>query len=781
MKRPILIATLGYILGIIWGLYLNIVPFIVISGIIYIIQLIIKHKFIKIIKTFINKNVIIFFCIFFLIGNVYIKCLEKDYSNFYKSLNKVKSIGTIISKKEEKDYSYTYKICLEKINDKKVKNKKFYISIKKKSKNNIEYGDKIYFEGEYIKPEVQRNYKGFDYSMYLKSEGIYGTIKVDSNVTILKSNNLNFVSICSNTLRDKIIENTNKLFPENTKGVFLGILLGYDKYIPDEVKENFSDSSLSHLLAVSGAHVSYVVLGITILLKFISIPKNFKKTLACIFLILYLYIINFTPSVTRAVIMSIIAIMQVVLHRKQDIATTISFSSLLILMSNPYKLLNIGFLLSFAGTIGIIIFIEKFENLKKENIKIKILNTLKSLCFVTISAQILIFPITVYYFNTISLTFIISNLIAGIIIGPITIIGLIIIVLSFINLSFTSILVKFYNIFLLILLKSTQIIANIPISKIYVKTPNIISIIIYYLVISIIVITFIIKKSKRYYLNKTLDKMVLKLKNEIKKNVMKILIIVLLFSVIFFIFTKIPKNLKVNFIDVGQGDCSLIITPMNKKILIDSGGSENYDVGKNILFPYLLDKGVTQIDYIMISHFDTDHCKGFEYVMNNLKVKNAIISKQAEDSENYKEFLKIAKKRKINLIVVDIGDKISIEKDIYFYLLWPDSKNFISENALNNNSIVCKLIYKNFSILFTGDIEKIAEEGILKKYDSNLNILKSTILKVAHHGSKSSSIEELLSKVKPKIALIGVGENNKFGHPNDNVLERLISFRNKNI
>lgn len=234
-------------------------------------------------------------------------------------------------------------------------------------------------------------------------------------------------------------------------------------------------------------------------------------------------------------------------------------------------------------------------------------------------------------------------------------------------------------------------------------------------------------------------------------------------------------------IDVGQGDCSLIITPMNKKILIDSGGSENYDVGKNILFPYLLDKGVTQIDYIIISHFDTDHCKGFEYVMNNLKVKNAIISKQAEDSENYKEFLKIAKKRKINLIVVDIGDKISIEKDICFYVLWPDSKNFISENALNNNSIVCKLIYKNFSILFTGDIEKIAEEGILKKYDSNLNILKSTILKVAHHGSKSSSIEELLSKVKPKIALIGVGENNKFGHPNDNVLERLISFRNKNI
>ena len=97
---------------------------------------------------------------------------------------------------------------------------------------------------------------------------------------------------------------------------------------------------------------------------------------------------------------------------------------------------------------------------------------------------------------------------------------------------------------------------------------------------------------------------------------------------------------------------------------------------------------------------------------------------------------------------------------------------------LNNNSIVCKLIYKEFACIFSGDIEKIAEERILKQYENNTSILKSTILKVAHHGSKSSSIQEILDKIKPEIALIGVGENNKFGHPNDEVLDRLKYIRN---
>lgn len=159
--------------------------------------------------------------------------------------------------------------------------------------------------------------------------------------------------------------------------------------------------------------------------------------------------------------------------------------------------------------------------------------------------------------------------------------------------------------------------------------------------------------------------------------------------------------------------------------------------------------------------------------MEELKVENIIIGKQFEESENYQNFIEIVNKNKIKVYVVEAGKKINIEKNLYFDVLWPDSKNVVEKNSINNNSLVGKLIYNNFSILFTGDIEEIAEKSILKKYEKNKSILDSDILKVAHHGSKSSSTEEFLNVVKPKIALIGVGKNNNFGHPNNEVLERL--------
>ena len=159
--------------------------------------------------------------------------------------------------------------------------------------------------------------------------------------------------------------------------------------------------------------------------------------------------------------------------------------------------------------------------------------------------------------------------------------------------------------------------------------------------------------------------------------------------------------------------------------------------------------------------------------MKELSVKNVIIGKQFEKSDNLEKFIKIVKEKKISVHVVEAGDRINIDKYTYIDILWPSSDNKITENSLNNNSIVCKIINKDCTILFTGDIEKIAEKEILRKYGEKL---KADILKIAHHGSKTSSTIEFLNKVKPKIALIGVGKNNNFGHPNYNVLDRLKSI-----
>ncbi len=161
--------------------------------------------------------------------------------------------------------------------------------------------------------------------------------------------------------------------------------------------------------------------------------------------------------------------------------------------------------------------------------------------------------------------------------------------------------------------------------------------------------------------------------------------------------------------------------------------------------------------------------------MENMKVKNIIIGKQFEDSENLHEFFKIVNKKKMVVSIVEAGDRINIEKNLYFDILWPSSSNMIFENLINNNSIVCKMYYKEFSMLFTGDIEEEAEKKIIKMHSES--ILKSTCLKIAHHGSKSSSTIELLKKIDPKIALIGVGKDNKFGHPSNEVIKKLEKLR----
>ena len=167
--------------------------------------------------------------------------------------------------------------------------------------------------------------------------------------------------------------------------------------------------------------------------------------------------------------------------------------------------------------------------------------------------------------------------------------------------------------------------------------------------------------------------------------------------------------------------------------------------------------------------------------MQKIVVKNIIIGKQFETCENYEKFIKIINNKNVNVNIVESGNRINIEKNIYFDVLWPCSEYVVNENKLNNNSLVCRLVYGDFSMLFTGDIEAIAEKTLLHKYSKNIKKLSSTVLKAPHHGSKSSSTQGFLYAVNPDYVLIGVGKNNTFGHPNQEVLKRIEELRDKNI
>ena len=805
MKRPILITSIMYMVGILIGLYLKIsvVQLCIIIGLISFFVYILK----------INK-IIYFFMIIILIGNSYIVFLEKNYEKKYLKIPKEVCIeGTIISNKTNKDYKYTYILKVNKINQSTEFNGiELIINIKKSNiKNNITYGNKIEIIGTYEQPNEARNYKGFDYKQYLKTKNIYGLIEVN-NYSIIKEKNINKVLEFINNIKLKIKNNLLDILEKEEAGLCIGILIGDRENISEQTEENFRKSNLTHLLAVSGSHITYIITTLTTILG--NTNRKFSKIFTIFFLIFFMALTDFTPSVMRASIMGILVLIASILYKKSDTINNLSIALFIILIYNPYYIIDTGFLLSFAGTIGIIIFSERLTNYIKEHIKIisiskkelnkenvnkfifnKLILYLINSFSVTISANIFIIPIIAYLFSTISLSFWISNILIAPIMEITTIYSFIIYFISLICPIFSEFLGIFLNYLLKIFLIIAEISSKIPYSQIYIKTPKIITCLNYYVIIFYLLY---IKNSRFIIYNKIKFYFTLKQKENffihivepffliyrkfiiLKKYKLKILVIfVILIIANVSIFNLFTKKLQIYFIDVGQGDCTLIKTLGGKNILIDGGGSEfgSFDVGKQILLPYLLDRGITKIDYLMISHFDSDHIGGLFYILENLKVENIIISKQGKISENFEKFIKIIKNKKTNLKIVKKGDLIKIDDLSYFEILFPED-NLINENTLNNNSIVAKFISNNITMLFTGDIEKIAEERIGEIYKENFK-LESTILKVAHHGSKTSSLYEFLDLVNPKIAIIGVGENNNFGHPNKEVLQRLVKYTNK--
>ncbi|MGN1302769.1 MAG: DNA internalization-related competence protein ComEC/Rec2 [Clostridia bacterium] len=713
-------------------------------------------------RIFITKNLVIAFMLVALIGNTQVLYLKNKYLEIYKDDKSIISATAVVIKgPSEGEYNYKYTV---KARTGKYKNKKFIVYINKKNKKLLEYGDLIEIKGEYSAPEVARNYKGFDYSQYLKTLNIYGTIKVEES-KIINKNQLSPILISINNIKEKMIDNANRNMPKRTANLLLGILIGERDNIQEDIIESFRTANLSHILAVSGAHTSYIILGITYLISKSKTPKRIGYIITIINLLIFIIITGASYSVVRACIMAIVVIGAKICYRKENFFTSICISLIIILIQNPFAINDIGLKLSFMGTTGIVIFNKSITNFF---IKLKIKQKIAEVLSVTFSAQLMIMPITILNFNTISLTFFISNILASPLLGIIIIFGFISIFISSILNPISKILFLILHIFLELLILVSKVTEKIPGSSILVKTPNILFAIVYYILILFFNYFFVIKQNPTRRFHKKIIK-IITIKNI--KNAFKVIAVVFL---IMLLLTRIVRiinpTLKIYFIDVGQGDSTLIVTPKNKKILIDGGEGKT-----NVLFQYLLDRRINKIDYIIISHFDSDHCNGLIEIIEKMRVENIVMSKQSKESEEYKKILEIIKQKNIKVSSVKAEDKIIIEKNLYTKILNPAEKFEFQD--LNNNAIVAKLVYKNFSMLFTGDIEK-AEENLAKKYK---NELKSTILKVAHHGSKTSTSEEFLKYVEPQIALIGVGENNKFGHPNQITIEKLKNIRSQNI
>lgn len=736
--RPFCIATIGGILGIIVGLYFKSIALFVMAFI--LLFLFITHF---LIKPFIGKKKAITILIIFLISFILFESTTVLQENNFEKINRryyqqeIEIQAIVVSDKVEKEYKDVYHIQVIKVgNEGKEQNFKMILNVKrqKDKKISLEHGDMIYFKGVYEQPSVARNEGGFDYSQYLKTKKITGitTIKAEGISVIDKNKNSRIARTIHNIRRD-IVEKVRGILPEDTANLCTGLLVGEKTELSEEIQETFQKSSLSHMLAISGAHVSYILLGITTFIQKLRLHKRWGKVILILFFIFFMALTGCTPSVTRSCIMVILQLLASILFRKSDTYQNLAISGFILLLINPYTLLDIGFQLSFGGTIGIVAFSRKLQNAKDKekknstNKRLEIvgkgLQKIKEMCLVTLSANLVIIPIMMYHFHTLSFTFFISNLLASPVLGISLILGMIFIISLFI-LPLAKLISLFLQPILQLLIWIAEISSKLPFSQILVSTPKIWQIILYY-----VLLIFMFFR-KIHFQDKS--------NNSIRYK--KVLVMVMIFLIISpYILQIFPNNkLTISFIDVGQGDSMLIQTPSHKTILIDGGGSEtgSFDVGEKTLIPYLLEKGIMNIDYMIFSHFDSDHCQGLLSVMEKLKVRNAVISKQGEDSNNYRQFLEIAKTKRVKIIVVQAGDKITLDKQCYLSILFPTTE-LINTNVLNNNSVVAKFVYqpkqaREFSLLLTGDVEAIAEKQLVQMYQDS-NELQVDVLKVAHH------------------------------------------------
>ena len=636
------VASIGTILGIIMGLYLKGIAFflLAISFIFLLLILLFISK-----KVSIKKNIALclIFLVCILIFYLYVGFLESKYNKIYQyDKEELKLQAIVITDAEKQEYKDVYTIKVLNIealsNSLQEENKQIeeknklivrddetstklllYIKENSNSVNQLNYGDKIEITGIYEKPEVARNEGGFDYSMYLKGKEISGIITAKS-VKVIEKNKINLIQKFIHDLKKNLIEKIREVLPEKASSLCIGLILGDKSYISEEVQNSFRQSNLSHMLAISGAHVSYILLGITSLFQLLRIHKRWSNILVILFLVFFMMLVGFTPSVTRACIMCILTLASNIFFTKPNVYTSLAISSIVILLINPYYILDIGFQLSFGGTIGIILLMNRKlekQNIERENksranklidenkewkskILSKIFSCIKPIAQVSISANLIILPIMAYHFNTISLTFIISNLLASPILA-VSLIGSMIFIFILLIFKPLAVIISFIlSPILEILTFIAKITGKLPFSQILIPTPNMWQIFLYYLLL-----------------------ILYKFRNQISK-LKNIIFILIIFLILAPYFIKFPmSNLSIKFIDVGQGDSTLIETPSRKTILIDGGGSEvgSFDVGEKTLLPFLLDNNIMQIDYMLFSHLDTDHCGRATYIVRKNKSK----------------------------------------------------------------------------------------------------------------------------------------------------------------
>ncbi|MYC75245.1 DNA internalization-related competence protein ComEC/Rec2 [Candidatus Poribacteria bacterium] len=652
----------------------------------------------------------------------------------------------------------------------------------------LRYGKHLTVTGVLRQPQAKRNPGGFDYQAHLSRQGVVGIIDAKGLVRIGEQDGfppLRWIEALrhrTERLIDVIYTETDSdtPLPEPSLHAQLlkGMLLGKRSDVPTETLDLFRNSGTFHVLAVSGLHVGLVAMFCYFGFSLFRFPQKILCLLTIIAVLIYACLIGFRPSVFRASLMAILFLLATLIDRDADLFNLLAFAALVLLLLNPLQLWDVGFQLSFVAVAAIVYFVPKMEKplrrlwertegsssesegsvltkFRDAAIKWVILSYL-----VTFAAQIGTGPLIAYYFY--------RAYPLGIVVGPFAVglvslivaVGMASISVGFIYLPFAKLLGVLNHAIITIFLTLIGLFGQLW--GVVKLTPPTFGLFVLYIALCLGIAHW-----------------------RIVYRQWKVASLIGLSVIAIWVWdTAIHekgKLLEVITLDVGQGDAAIVRFPDNRTLLIDGGIQRRYydrqkrkrveyDVGKRIIEPYLDFHGIRHLDMVVLTHPDLDHGGGLGYVLQNFKVGRVLgIADMPLDSETHRRLHAIAKARNI-LYSFPYAGEIKFTSTVTLNLLHPidpGSTNLLDRDR-NDDSLVMKISYGEVDILFTGDIGKNAESRLIASGQD----LRSEILKVPHHGSRTSSSAAFLDAVQPRSAIFSLGQNNRYQFPHAEVVAR---------
>jgi competence protein ComEC len=556
--------------------------------------------------------------------------------------------------------------------------------------------------------------------------------------------------------------------------ILQALVLGERGTISEGVREDFAITGGAHIMAISGLHLGisafFLFRGFLWVLRQnerIALTVNIFKLSALLTMppiILYTLIAGARVTTVRATIMIVVYLVSILIDRPRGLYHTLALAALVITLIHPASLLEASFQLSFTAVLAILFLFPRLSQLFKRNEILpprqnlpltRVSRWSRDLLLVSLAAIIGTGPLIAYHFNRVSPTGLIANFLVIPLLGFLAVPAAL--VSAFLSFVSTDLAVPFVRLAGWIVDLTTSMIhglATLPGASLFVATPTVLEIILFY---GFVAVVFHLRRSYFYRI---------------------LLAVILCLGIVDASYwlrrTQFNQTLRITSVDVGQGDCTLVEFPGGKRALIDGGGfyDDRFDVGRNVVAPFLWKQKILKIDYLVLTHPDPDHLNGLKFIARAFRAEELWDSGQESDSPFFEELMTTVRQKGIERISLFRGDEPRRINGVTVQPLHPSTEaaqiHSPRQRAKTNNlSLVLKLTFGRQSFLFTGDIEKEAEAELIA---SGVD-LRSRVIKVPHHGSRTSSTPGFLSEVQPEIALISARETGLFRLPNKRVLE----------